>query len=166
MPFISLTRLRIRSIRFMPFFALHAWRSIRQIKRAPGFLTGALLPDKDRTFWTMTAWDSEENMRSFMISGSHKAAMPHLVEWCDEASVTHWTEPDTPHPIPNTPHPIPHAPSETPDPRPQTLPSWSEADQRMRSSGRASKIKHPSPNHATLSYKPPRITPGGKITRS
>ena len=100
----------------------------------------------------MTAWDSEESMRQFMISGSHKAAMPRLVEWCDEASVTHWTQPDTPHPIPDTP-------------TQPTLPSWQEGDRRMRSSGRPSKIKHPSPNHATLGYKPPRITPGTKISR-
>jgi len=148
MPFISLTRLRIRSIRFMPAFLLHAIRSRNQVRRAPGFLTGALLPDKDWTFWTMTAWDSEESMRQFMISGSHKAAMPHLVQWCDEASVAHWTE------------------SETLDPIPQTLPSWSEADQRMRFLGRPSKIKHPSPNHASLTYKAPRTTRSAKIARA
>jgi heme-degrading monooxygenase HmoA len=151
MPFISLTR--IRSIRFLPLFLLHSWRSIRQVKRAPGFQTGALLPDKDWTFWTMTAWDSQESMRQFMLSGSRKAAMPHLIEWCDEAAVAHWTEPD------------PALSSQTPDPRPQT-PSWSEADRRMRSSGRPSKIKHPSPNHAILSYKAPRTTRITKITRA
>jgi hypothetical protein len=153
MPFISLTRLRIRSIRFMPFFLLHSFRSIRQIKRAPGFQTGMLLPDKHWTFWTMTAWDSEESMRQFMISGSHKAAMPHLVRWCDEASVTHWSQPD------------PALSSHTLDPGPQTLPSWSEADRRMRESGRPSKIKHPSPNHATLNFKTPRTTRSAPITR-
>jgi hypothetical protein len=161
MPFISLTRLRIRSIRFLPFFLLHSLRSIRQIKRAPGFQTGALLTDKHWTFWTMTAWDSQESMRQFMLSGSHKAAMPHLIQWCDEAAVTHWT-----HPSPDTPHPI----SATPDPRPETvdptLPSWQEADRRMRESGRPSKIKHPSPNHATLNYRAPRTTRSSKITRS
>jgi heme-degrading monooxygenase HmoA len=159
MPFISLTRLRIRSIRFLPLFLLHAFRSRSQVRRAPGFLTGALLPDKDRTFWTMTAWDSEASMRQFMISGSHKAAMPHLVEWCDEASVAHWLQSDTPHAKSGTLDPRP----ETPDP---ALPTWEEADRRMRSSGRPSKIKHPSPNHATLSYKPPRTTRSAKITRT
>lgn len=158
MPFISLTRLRIRSIRFMPSFLLHAIRSRNQVLRAPGFLAGALLPDKHRTFWTMTAWDSEESMRQFMISGAHKAAMPRLVKWCDEASVTHWTQPDT------------VASAQTPNPRPQTqsqtLPSWSEADQRMRSSGRPSKVAHPSPNHATLNYEAPRTTRSTPITRS
>jgi hypothetical protein len=140
--FVSLTRLRIRSVRFIPLFALHTWRSLRQIKKARGFQAGALLADRNWTFWTITAWDSEESMRQFMISGSHKAAMPHLVGWCDEASVAHWTQPDT------------------------SIPSWPEADKRMRESGRPSKLKNPSPQHATLSYSAPRTTTGGKITRS
>jgi heme-degrading monooxygenase HmoA len=142
MPFISLTRLRIRSIRFLPAFLLHAFRSRNQVRRAPGFLTGALLPDKHFTFWTMTAWDSEESMRQFMLSGPHKAAMTHLIHWCDEASVAHWIEPEA------------------------SLPSWEEADRRMRSSGRPSKVKHPSPNHANLTYKTPRTTRSAKITRT
>jgi hypothetical protein len=114
-------------------------RSIRQIKAAPGFQTGALLADRSWTFWTMTAWDSQESMRQFMLSGSHKTAMPHLMTWCDEASVAHWTQP------------LPE------------LPSWTEADTRMRESGRPSKVHHPSPHHASLTYRPPRITAGGKI---
>jgi len=162
MPFISLTRLRIRSIRFLPFFFLHAIRSQNQVKRAPGFLAGALLPDEHRTFWTMTAWDSEASMRQFMLSGAHKAAMPKLIHWCDEASVTHWTQPDTAHPTPDPLHPIPY----TPHPIPYTLPSWQEADQRMRETGRPSKVAHPSPNHANLTYKTPRTTRSAPITRS
>lgn len=136
MIFVSLTRLRIRSVRFLPFFALHAFRSNRQVRQAPGFLHGALLPDRHWTFWTMTAWDSEQSMRAFMVSGDHKKAMPHLLHWCDEASVAHWTQPEA------------------------TLPTWSEADQRMRETGRSSKVLHPSPHHANLSYEAPRTTGG------
>jgi hypothetical protein len=141
MTFVSLTRLRIRSFRFVPLFALHTWRSLRQIKRASGFLTGAILADRSFTFWTLTAWDSEESMRKFMLSGSHKIAMTHLMDWCDEASVAHWTQPET------------------------QLPSWIEADRRMRESGRPSKVRNPSPQHAALSYRSPRTTVSAKITR-
>jgi hypothetical protein len=84
----------------------------------------------------MTAWDSETSMRAFMTSGAHKSAMPHLLHWCDEASVAHWTQPDG------------------------TLPSWAEADQRMRKEGRPSKVLNPTPRHATLNYQPPRPTTG------
>ena len=142
MTFISLTRLRIRSLRFMPFFVFHTLRSLRQIKKAPGFLHGGLLPDRGLTFWTMTAWDTQESMRQYMTTGSHKQAMPHLLHWCDEASVAHWTQPEP------------------------MLPSWTEADQRMRETGRASKVLHPSPQQATLNYRTPRTTAAAPIRRS
>ena len=139
MPFISITRLRIRSIRFLPGFVLHTLRSLRQVRSATGFRNGGLLPDRSLTFWTMTAWDTEESMRCYMTAGSHKKAMPKLMDWCDEASVVHWEQSQA------------------------VLPSWAEADQRMRAEGRASKVRKPSPQHATLSYRHPRLTGGGSI---
>jgi Domain of unknown function (DUF3291) len=135
---IGLTRLRIRSFRFVPLFALHVLRSLSQLRRAPGFQRGALLADRRWTFWTMTVWDTPESMRRYMTTGSHKTAMPHLLHWCDEASVAHWEQRET------------------------TLPSWTEADKRMREDGRASKVRNPSPQHATLSYSAPRTT--GEVT--
>ena len=142
MTFVSLTRLRIRSVRYLPMFVVHTLRSLRQVKRAPGFRSGALLPDRSWTFWTLTLWDSQEAMRQFMISGAHKAAMPHLLVWCDEASVAHWEQADA------------------------MLPSWEEADRRMRETGRASKVRNPSRNHAGLTYRTPRTSGGGAIQRS
>jgi hypothetical protein len=139
MPFISVTRLRIRSVRFMPWFARHALRSIQQVKKTPGFLGGSVLADRRWTFWTMTTWDSQESMRQFMTQGAHRAAMPHLLDWCDEASVVHWDQPE------------------------DGLPTWIEADKRMREIGRPSKVNFPSSVHATLHYPPPRVTTSGLI---
>jgi len=136
MPFVSLTRLRIRSVRFLPGFALHTMQAQRQLKRTAGYLAGKLLADRSLTFWTMTAWDSEASMRAYMINGAHKRAMPHLLNWCDEASIAHWTQPE------------------------EALPSWDEADRRMRASGRISKVCHPSPDHANLNYRTPRTSGG------
>jgi len=95
------------------------------------------LNDRYWTFWTMTAWDGMESMRRYMTSAAHKSAMPHLMQWCDEASVAHWEQEEG------------------------TLPSWEEADRRMRESGRASKVRYPSAEHASLNYQKPR-TSGGK----
>ncbi len=142
MTFVSLTRLRVRSIRFVPLFAVHTLRSLSQVKKAAGFQQGALLADRSWTFWTITAWESQEAMRAYMVTGSHKNAMPHLQHWCDEASVAHWTQPEN------------------------TLPSWAEADRRMRESGRISKVLHPSPEHASLNYRAPRTTASGPIRRA
>lgn len=132
MIFVSLTRLRIRSVLFLPFFALHAISTMRQIKKASGFQDGAVLNDRERTFWTMTAWDTMTSMRQFMNSGAHKRVMPHLLHWCDEASVAHWEQADS------------------------VLSTWTVAAQRMRAEGRPSKVLHPSPRHATLEFREPR----------
>jgi hypothetical protein len=140
--FVSLTRLRVRSIWFLPLFGLHTLRALRQVKRAPGFLRGGLLPDRRWTFWTLTGWDNQESMRAYMISGSHKAAIPHLLHRCDEASVTHWSQEET------------------------TLPTWIEAYTRMVETGRASKVRKPSPNHVGLSFPVPRTNGGATIRRS
>ena len=130
--FVSLTRLKIRSVRFLPFFFLHALGTMRQVRKAPGLQTGAVLNDRQWTFWTMTAWDTQANMRQFMNSGAHKRVMPHLLNWCDEASVAHWEQEDG------------------------ALPSWTGAAERMRKQGRPSKVRFPSGNHSTLSFRDPR----------
>jgi Domain of unknown function (DUF3291) len=139
MVFVSLTRLRLRSIRFVPVFALNAFRSVAQIRKSSGFRGGATLADRSWTFWTMTLWDSQENMRAFMNSGAHKRAMPRLLHWCDEASVAHWTQPDA------------------------SLPSWTEANEKLRQLGRPSKVLNPSPNHASLKFREPRTSGAGTI---
>ena len=142
MVFVSLTRLRIRSIRFLPWFAWDAVRSNRQVQRAAGFRTGALLADRKWTFWTMTAWDSQASMRQYMTTGSHKKAMPKLMRWCDEASVAHWEQEG------------------------DVLPTWQEADARMRTTGRPSKVLHPTAEHASLGYAEPRVSAGGPIRKA
>jgi len=132
MPLVCVTRLRVRALRFLPAFALHAVRTARQVRAAPGFRGGAILRDRDWTWWTLTAWDRPEDLRSYMRAGAHLAAMPHLAHWCDEACTVHWDAAE--------------------------LPGWAEADKRMRDEGRASRLHHPSPRHETLSYRPPRLS--------
>ena len=128
MPFVSVTRLRLRSARFLPGFFFRTIRTQRQLRRSPGFRAGSLLPDAGRTFWTLSLWDSAEAMRGFMLGGAHRKAMPKLAEWCDEASVAHW---------------------ETAEAR---LPDWCEAEERMRREGRPSKVRRPSAEHAGLRF--------------
>jgi hypothetical protein len=133
MPFVSVTRLRIRSWRYLPAFFWYGFRSSRQAARARGNLSVRLLSDNKRTYWTATAWSCEADMRAFLLAKPHGAAMRRLLEWCDEASVAHWIQPEN------------------------ELPSWQLAHQRMRSEGRASKVNHPSPAH--LAFQIPE--PGG-----
>ena len=139
MPFVSVTRLRLRSIRFLPAFAVHTLGSIRQVRQSAGFLGGSLLPDRRWAFWTLTVWDDRDAMRAYMTAGAHRTAMPKLLDWCDEASVVHWDATTT------------------------TLPTWSDADARMRQDGRPSKVRRPSADHAAMAFARPRSMGGGPI---
>jgi heme-degrading monooxygenase HmoA len=134
MTFVSITRLRIRSLRFMPQFLINTIWTGMQTRRADGFLDGSLLADRKRTFWTATLWRDQAAMRAYMTSGAHLKAMPKLLVWCDEASVVHWTQDDA------------------------IAPDWLEADRRMRTEGRPSKVLNPSPNHRDLAYDAPRTS--------
>lgn len=120
MVFISMTRLRVRSYSYMPQFIWYTFKSERQAKRAAGFLGGRLIRDKGNVFWTLTAWKDDAAMRAFRGSGAHMKAMPKLLDWCDEASIAHWEQPDA------------------------ELPGWTEAHRRMVADGRMSRVKHPS----------------------
>jgi hypothetical protein len=133
MAFISVTRLRLRSIRFFPPFLWWGLLSGVQAKRAPGNLNATGLRDSHLTFWTLTAWTDEHAMRAFMLSGAHQRVMPKLFKWCDEASVVHWNQ-------------------ETAE-----LPSWSEAHRRMVEDGRQSRVQHPSDSQRAKRVPPPRV---------
>ena len=136
MPFVSVTRLRLRARRFLPAFALGAVRSARQAKSAQGALAVAVLADGGRAFWTLTVWDEEPSMRAFMAAGAHGRVMPRLRDWCDEAFVVHWAR-DSPEP-----------------------PSWVEAHRRMMSEGRRSRVRVPSPAHERFEIPAPRAGRG------
>lgn len=119
---VSITRLRLRSNWYLPLFFWHALRSQRQARMSDGCLFVSVRYHKG-AFWTLTMWRDHTATRAYMVSGAHLAAMPKLKTWCDEASLAHW-EQDT------------------------TRPLWSDAETRLRTEGRTSKVLHPSPAHA------------------
>jgi quinol monooxygenase YgiN len=136
---VSVTRFRLRAVRFMPFFMLHANRAIAQIRKANGFLAGAVQRDADQAFWTLTVWRDEAAMRAYGASGAHRKAMTHLAEWADEASVAHWLQPGG------------------------ELPAWPEAVRRLRNDGRSSALRHPGSAHADRLFADPRMTYGMRL---
>lgn len=120
MPVISVTRLRVRSWRYLPGFLFASLRIGKQAARADGNFAAKVFRDRRNAFWTCTCWDSESSMKAFMLTAPHGPAMRKLLEWCDEAALVHWTQEN------------------------QDLPTWSEAHRRMLRSGRLSKVNHPS----------------------
>ena len=126
MSVVSITRLRVRSWRYMLPFLVRALQSGWQAKASAGNLAVSVLRQSQRTFWTRTVWTSEEAMKSFMLSGRHRLVMRRLLDWCDEAAVVHWVQ-DSPEP-----------------------PAWLEAHRRLQADGRASKVNHPSEDHCAF----------------
>jgi hypothetical protein len=131
MPFVSITRLRVRSLRYLPGFIAYALRVAREAKSAPGNLAVSLLGELSLAFWTRTLWTGERAMRGFMVSGAHRGAMARLPDWCDEAAVAHWIQ-------------------ESLDP-----PSWQQVHRRMLAEGRRSPVNHPSQAQLRFEIPPP-----------
>src|SRR5580658_10926165 len=94
MYFISVTRLRVRSMIYLPKFILANEVSIKSIKKISGFIAGKELVDKGFTFWTATLWESGQAMKYFRNNDPHKSAMRKLPEWCDEGAYVHWLQED------------------------------------------------------------------------
>lgn len=134
MPFVSITRLRVRSWHYLPGFFFRALRSASQAKSAKGNLSVTVLKEARLTFWTRTLWTSEQAMKAYMVSGAHGKVMRKLLDWCDEAAVVHWTQ-------------------ESSEP-----PSWEEAHRRLHESGRPSKVNHPSENQRTYRIPAPVVS--------
>lgn len=133
--FASVTRLRVRSFRFLPSFLWRTFFSQRQVEREPGFVGGRLLIDARWTFWTLTVWESEQAMKQFRGSGAHAKVMPRLAKWCDEAAYAHWTEDG------------------------ESIPTWDQAHQHLASEGRLSPVEHPSKSHSEKQFPRPRLKP-------
>ncbi len=142
MPIVSVTRARVRAIWLVLPFGLATSGVIRQVGRAEGFISGALLPDRRLTFWTMTAWRDEDAMRAFVTADPHRKAMPKFAEWCDEASVVNWEQTGS------------------------SLPAWSVVDEHMRRDGRPLRLRQPSADHGAMTFAPPRPSGGGVIAKT
>jgi hypothetical protein len=131
----SVTRLRVRSLRFLPPFVWKTLLSQRQVVRAPGFFGGRLLIDSGLTFWTLTVWEGEHAMKAFRGAGEHARAMSRLAEWCNEAAYAHWVQAG------------------------DTVPTWDEAHERLVAEGRLSRVAHPSKGHSEGQFARPRLSP-------
>ena len=125
---VSVTRLRVRSLRFLPFFLIHAQRCLAQIRRSDGYIAGALRHDRDRAYWTTSVWRDEAALLAYVTGGAHRTAMPRLSEWGDEASTVRWVRDSA------------------------DLPSWPEAIERMRREGHPLPLRHPGPAHRDVAF--------------
>ena len=133
MPVVSITRLRVRSWRYLLPFIFYALRASRQAKNAEGNIAVSLLRDTQNTYWTRTLWTTEAAMRAFMLAGPHGQVMRRLLDWCDEAALVRWEQ---------------ESPQE---------PDWPEAHRRLQADGRRSKVYHPSSDQESFRIRPPKL---------
>lgn len=132
---VSFTRLRVRSLKYLPAFLWQTFRSQRQVVHASGFSGGRLLVDSRWTFWTLTLWETDTAMKGFRGAATHGKVMRRLPEWCDEASYAHWLQDD------------------------DIVPSWPAAHERLMKEGRLSRVEHPSSDHTACHFPLPRLKP-------
>ncbi len=128
MPHVSVTRLRLRSLRFLPAFLREVEAIVAQMKKSAGYLGGALLVEGRMVFWTRSVWDSAEAMKAFRDTGAHRVSMPKLLDWCDEASLVHWDG--------------------------EEMRDWPAIRARLIAEGRLSKVRHPSRAHREKRFSP------------
>jgi Domain of unknown function (DUF3291) len=123
MPIASVTRLHLRSIRFLPAFFWYTNRSSRQAKQTAGNLGVKLRKTKGLAFWTLSMWQNDQSLRAFVSASPHKDAMRRLPRWCDEASFADWQHETT------------------------TWPPWEEAAGKLSADGRLARVLYPSAEH-------------------
>ena len=139
MCFISITRLRVKSFISLPRFFVANEASIKVLIQTRGFVEGKELVDKNLTFWTMTMWEAENNMKEFRNSLPHRKAMQKLPDWCDEASYLHWMQEE------------------------KVLPDWPTAYEKMITVGIITKVRFPSANQVNKNYPAIKWTKSGRI---
>lgn len=116
----AVTRLQLRSWRFLLPFAIHATRSQKQAVTSTGCFGVVTRKTRGWAFWTLSVWESEASLREYLRASPHRDAMPRLFPWCDEAVTAHWSAES------------------------QQIPSWEEATQRLLQGGRLLRVKYPS----------------------
>jgi hypothetical protein len=139
MPFVSITRLRVRSWPYLLPFLIQTLRITRQAAKADGSLAVKVLRDRRNTFWTATSWLSDGSMKAFMHTKPHGPTMRRLLQWCDEAALVHWSQGGV------------------------ELPSWEEAHERIQRQGRPSKVNHPSAAHTAHNIPAPALRPAREL---
>ncbi|MGZ3696581.1 MAG: hypothetical protein ACXWP5_00690 [Bdellovibrionota bacterium] len=124
MPLLSITRLQLRSWRYLPQFLWHARRSEKQAAASPALLAGRTAVGRGLVFWTTTLWEDLPSMQKFLVSGAHLKAMPKLRRWCKHAAVRHLTTNEA------------------------VLPEMAQIDELLRLSPKFSPLDHADADHA------------------
>ena len=135
MAFLSMTRLKVKSILLLPKFIVQNEAIVKQIRSSEGFRNGKTLLDPSLSAWTVTLWDSEDAMRAFYTSGAHRNIMPSLSFYSNEAVTAHMSFSEV------------------------DLPTWRFVHEQLSKIGKFSTVlKEPTQNHLDKIISKPSIT--------
>ncbi|MFE0461794.1 DUF3291 domain-containing protein [Kitasatospora sp. NPDC058965] len=91
---VMASRLEVRSLKDVPRFFRQSLVAWKQVKTAPGALGASLVAQPlKRTFWTLSAWESREQLYTYARTEPHKTVMTSLRETMRESVFTFWEVP-------------------------------------------------------------------------
>jgi quinol monooxygenase YgiN len=87
-----LSFLPLKQGRRVPIFIVYTWRIVQQLKAARG-LVGYTLRAQffAKSFWTLSAWESEAALRAFVQAPPHREIMAALAPYMGRTSFNRWT---------------------------------------------------------------------------
>ena len=89
--FVLLTFLPLRHYRSIPRFMFYVMRIMGQLKRTPGLIGYSLLAELGRKrFWTLSVWENEPAMRTFVPRVPHGEVMQKLEGKMGHTAFWHW----------------------------------------------------------------------------
>lgn len=133
MPFIVVTRLRLRDPAFFDDFFAGAVAAFEQATAAEGNLGADVLAEPNNIYWTRTVWQGRDPMGRFVGSDPHLSIMDHLDEWCDEATFVDWEQASA------------------------ELPDWQDGYERLVSGGHVASLTHGTDAHRTRDFPAPVV---------
>ncbi|MEU1418883.1 DUF3291 domain-containing protein [Kitasatospora sp. NPDC005751] len=91
---VMASRFEVHSLGDVPRFLLKSYAVWRQIQSAPGALGASLIarPTK-RTFYTLSAWESQQALQDFARAEPHRSIMTGLRSTMRESVFTYWQAP-------------------------------------------------------------------------
>ena len=138
MAVIVFTRLRLKDPALTDGFFADAVAALEQAQKSEGNLGTDALADANNAWWTVTAWQDNQRMRSYVSSQPHRGIMSHLDKFCDEATFVDWEQDSA------------------------DLPDWQAGWRRLVDGGTASMLTQPSPAHQTRDFPAP-VVPASKV---
>lgn len=132
MAVVVATRMKVARWRDMPRFLRGSVAAGRQARRSSGLLAGRLRAEAGGVYWTLTVWDSPQDMHAFRDGGVHAILVPRLAGWASEAVFGVWTTDS------------------------RELPTWAEASRYIAEHPNFAPLDHPSEAHRDAQVIPAR----------